>query len=189
MGLMDVLNGMQNGPRGARGASAGSSGGMSPVTMAVLGLLAYKALRSLTSQSGQPRTAPATPATPLPGPDAGASGGGIGDILKGGLGGVLGGGAAGSVLSGGLNDLLKQFQEAGHGDAANSWVGHGPNKQISSNDLAKALGSDQVETLMDHSGLSREDLLASLSEHLPELVNQLTPDGRLPTEQELSRAL
>jgi uncharacterized protein YidB (DUF937 family) len=186
MGLMDVLNGMQNGPRGARGASSGSSGGMSPVTMAVLGLLAYKALKSFTSQSGQPRTAPATP---VPGPDDGSAGGSIGDILKGGLGGVLGGGAAGSVLSGGLGDLLKQFQQSGHGDTAGSWVGNGPNKPISSNDLAKALGSDQIQTLMDHSGLSQEDLLASLSEHLPELVNQLTPDGRLPTEQELSRAL
>jgi uncharacterized protein YidB (DUF937 family) len=93
------------------------------------------------------------------------------------------------VLSGGLNDLFKQLQQAGHGDAAKSWVDNGPNRTISSADLAKALGSDQIQTLMNHSGLSREDLLASLSEHLPEVVNQLTPDGRLPTEQELSRSL
>jgi uncharacterized protein YidB (DUF937 family) len=191
MGLMDVLNGMQNGPRGARN-SASSGGGMSPVTMAVLGLLAYKALKSFTGQSGQSRTAPAVPA---PNPGAGsvgtgsASGGGIGDILKGGLGGVLAGGAAGSVLSGGLNDLLKQFQQAGHGDVAKSWIDSGQNRSISAADLESALGSDQIQTLMNHSGLSREDLLASLSEHLPEVVNQLTPDGRLPSEHELSRSL
>ena len=46
MGLLDVLNGMQNGPRGA---SAGR-GGMSPITMALLGLLAYKAVKGFQRQ-------------------------------------------------------------------------------------------------------------------------------------------
>ncbi len=179
MGLIDVLNGMQNGPRGP---SAGS-GGMSPVTMAILGLLAYKALRSFTGRPG------AAPAAPAPAPTGSAPGGGLGNILKGGLGGLLAGGAAGGVLSGGLNDLLKQFQQAGQGEVAKSWVDNGPNKSISSDDLAKALGADQINTLMAHSGLSRQDLLSGLSQYLPEVVNHLTPDGRLPTEQELSRSI
>jgi uncharacterized protein YidB (DUF937 family) len=185
MGLIDVLNGMQNGPHGPRGSSTGSGGGMSPLTMAVLGLLAYKAVKSFTSQPG---AAPAAPAAPGSSQTAG-SGGGLGDLLKNGLGGLLAGGAAGSVLSGGLNDLLKQFQQSGHGDVAKSWVDNGPNKAVSSDDLAKALGGDQINTLIAHTGLSRQDLLAGLSQYLPEAVNQLTPDGRLPTEQELSRSL
>ena len=185
MGLIDVLNGMQNGPHGPRGPSTGSGGGMSPLTMAVLGLLAYKAVKSFTSQPG---AAPAAPAAPGSSQSAG-SGGSLGDILKSGLGGLLAGGAASSVLSGGLNDLLKQFQQSGHGDVAKTWVGNGPNKAISSDDLAKALGGDQINTLIAHTGLSRQDLLAGLSQYLPEAVNQLTPDGRLPTEQELSRSL
>jgi len=197
MGLMDVLNGMQAGPRGPRAPSTGSSsGGMSPMMMAMLGLLAYKALKSFTSG---PSTAPAgqAPAAPTAGGGPGGLGGlagglpgGLGDILKGsGLGGLLAGGAAGSVLSGGLNDLLKQLQQSGQGNAAQSWVGKGPNQEISSNDLAKALGADQISTLMSHTGLSREDLLAGLSQHLPDVVDQLTPDGRVPTEQELSQSL
>jgi len=153
--------------------------------MAVLGLLAYKAVKSFTSQPG---AAPAAPAAPGSSQSAG-SGGGLGDILKNGLGGLLAGGAAGSVLSGGLNDLLKQFQQSGHGDVAKTWVDTGPNKAISSDDLATALGGDQINTLIAHTGLSRQDLLAGLSQYLPEAVNQLTPDGRLPTEQELSRSL
>jgi uncharacterized protein YidB (DUF937 family) len=184
MGLIDVLNGMQNGPHGPRGPSTGSGGGMSPLTMAVLGLLAYKAVKSFTSQSGAAPAAPARPAAPGSSQSAG-----LGNILKNGLGGLLAGGAAGSVLSGGLNDLLKQFQQSGQGDVAKSWVATGPNKAISSDDLAKALGGDQINTLMTHTGLSRQDLLAGLSQYLPEAVNQLTPDGRLPTEQELSRSL
>jgi uncharacterized protein YidB (DUF937 family) len=188
MGLMDVLNGMQHGPRGPSGPSTGSSGGMSPMTMAILGLLAYKAVKSFTSQPGAAPAKPATPAAPGSSQSAG-SGGGLGDVLKNGLGGLLAGGAAGSVLTGGLNDLLKQFQQSGQGDVAKTWVGTGPNKAISSDDLAKALGGDQISTLMAHTGLSRQDLLAGLSQYLPEAINQLTPDGRLPTEQELSRSL
>jgi hypothetical protein len=55
MGLLDVLNGMQNGPRGQREPS-GSGGGMSPITMAILGLLAYKAVKSFSG--GQPTARP-----------------------------------------------------------------------------------------------------------------------------------
>jgi uncharacterized protein YidB (DUF937 family) len=184
MGLIDVLNGMQNGPHGPRGPSTGSSGGMSPITMAILGLLAYKALKGLTSQ---PTAAPAAPGAPVP--TQTGNGGGLGDLLKGGLGGLLAGNAGGSALSGGLNDLLKQLQQSGQGEVAKSWVANGPNKPISSDDLAKALGADQINTLVAHSGMSRNDLLSALSQHLPEAVNQLTPDGRLPTDQEASRSL
>jgi uncharacterized protein YidB (DUF937 family) len=183
MGLIDVLNGMQNGPHGPRGPSSGGGGGMSPITMAILGLLAYKAVKSFTAQ---PSTAPAAPAAPS---SSQSAGGGLGDLLKSGLGGLFAGGAAGGVLSGGLNDLLKQFQQGGLGDVAKTWVANGPNQAVSSDDLAKALGGDQINTLMTHTGLSRQDLLAGLSQYLPEAVNQLTPDGRLPTEQELSRSL
>jgi uncharacterized protein YidB (DUF937 family) len=116
-------------------------------------------------------------------------GGGLGDLLSGGLGGLLTSGAAGSVLSGGLNELLKQFQQSGQGDVAKSWVGTGPNKSISPNDLAKTLGSDQIDTLMTKTGMSRDELIAGLSQVLPEVVNKLTPQGRVPTEEEMSRSL
>lgn len=185
MGLLDVLNGMQQGPRGPSTPSSQSSGGMSPITMAILGLLAWKAVKHLTG--GQPGTAPGAAPAPSPSPTQASSGGGIGDLLKGGLGGLLAGGAAGSVLSGGLNDLLRQLDQSGHGETANSWVKPGPNKAISPGDLANALGADQIDHLTQQSGLSRDELLSGLSEYLPKVVDHLTPDGRLPTENELSR--
>jgi uncharacterized protein YidB (DUF937 family) len=159
---------------------------MSPVTMAVIGLLAYKALKSFT---GQPSGAPAGSAPGVQPAQNANTGGGIGDILKGGLGGLLGGGAAGSVLSGGLGDLLKQFQQGGQGGAATSWVGNGPNKAISAADLSKVLDSDQIKTLIAHTGLSQDQVLAAISQHLPALVHELTPDGRLPNSQEVSQLL
>ena len=190
MGLLDVLNGMQNGPRGPATPSAQSGGGMSPMTMAILALLAYKAVKHISGGASTSTAAPAPAPSPTPGGLGGTlgsspGGGGLGGLL----GGVLAGGAAGSVLSGGLGDLLKQFQQNGHGDTANSWVSPGPNKQISPGDLASALGSDQINHLMSQSGLSRDDLLNGLSQQLPDAIHHLTPDGRLPTEDELSDRL
>lgn len=215
MGLIDILNGMQNGPRGSsQPSSGGKGGGMSPIMMAMLGLLAYKAVKSI---SGQPAARAGT-GNPLPSGGsvtAGQSGGGIGDIrggllggrpgsasatntganpnaslkdlLPGGLGELLGGAAAGTALSGGLGALIKEFQQGGLGQAAQTWVGTGPNQQIASNDLARALGSDTLDALSKQTGVGREDLLAGLSQHLPDLINQLTPNGRLPTAEEASR--
>jgi uncharacterized protein YidB (DUF937 family) len=194
MGLLDVINGMQNGPRGQRtGAPSGSSGGMSPITMAILGLLAYKAVKHL---GGSGQTAPAP--TGRPGgtvtantQDSGLGGllGNLGSALPGGLGGLLAGGAAGSVLSGGLNDLLKQFQENGQGDVAKSWVGSGPNKEISPSALSQVLSPDQINMITQMTGMSPDELMKTLSQQLPEIINHMTPDGRLPTEHETSRMI
>ena len=189
MGLLDVLNGMQHGPRGPSTPSAQSGGGMSPMTMAILGLLAWKAIKHFSA--GQPGAAPQPAPSPPPagGGMSGGIGGGLGDVLKGPLGGLLAGGAAGSVISGGLGDLLKQLQQGGHGDTANSWVGSGANKAISPGDLANALGADQIDQLASQSGLSKDDLLSGLSQYLPQVIDHLTPDGRLPTENEVSGRL
>jgi uncharacterized protein YidB (DUF937 family) len=203
MGLLDVLNGMQQGPRGPSTPSEQSSGGMSPMTMAILGLLAWKAFKHFTTNSpaAGPASVPSAPApsqmpSSLPGGGGGlggalggGAGGGLGDVLKGPLGGLLGGAAAGTVLSGGLGDLLKQLQDSGHGEKASSWVGGGANQQISPGDLANALGADQIGLLSSQSGLSRDELLNGLSQYLPQVVDHLTPDGRLPTSDEVSGRL
>jgi uncharacterized protein YidB (DUF937 family) len=178
MGLLDVLSGMSNAESGQRGPTS-SGGGMSPITKAIIGMLAYQAIKAFTANQASAGTN-----TDKQGPGAT---GGLDDLLKGGLGGLLGGGAAGSVVSGGLNDLLKQFQQNGQGDVANSWIGPGPNKAISPNDLATALGADRVNTLAGFSGMSREEMLNGLSQQLPDVVDQLTPEGRMPTEQEAAR--
>jgi uncharacterized protein YidB (DUF937 family) len=194
MGLLDVLNGMQNGPRGPSAPSdPNDKSGMSPMTMAILALLAWKAVKHFGGNQpaggSQPSSVPTQAPPKLPGNVTASlpgGGGGLSDVLKGGLGGLLAGGAAGSVLSGGLGDLLNQFQQKGQGDTANSWVSNGPNKQIAPGDLANALGADQIESLSAQSGLSRDELLSGLSKYLPDVVNHLTPDGRLPNDSEVS---
>ncbi|MDO9413359.1 MAG: YidB family protein [Pseudolabrys sp.] len=207
MGLLDILNGMQNGPRGQ---SQPNSGGMSKVTMAMLALLAYKAYQKMGTN--QPQNAPAdNPNANQNQADQGGLGGllgglfggnnnagqagggglagGLGGLLQGGLGGLLAGGAAGGMLSGGLGELMKQFQQNGHGDAADSWVGTGPNKQISPDDLNNALGDDTVNSLAEQAGISKIELLDGMSQELPRFVDTMTPQGALPDEDEMRRLL
>lgn len=115
-----------------------------------------------------------------------AGGGGLGGMLgnagggsQGGLGGLLGGGGAG-----GLGALVEQFTQAGHGGAINSWIGQGQNQPIAPHDLGAALGPETVGQLSQQTGMGSSDLLSQLSQLLPAVVDQLTPQGRMPTERE-----
>jgi uncharacterized protein YidB (DUF937 family) len=105
------------------------------------------------------------------------------------LGGLLGGASAGSVLSGGLSDLFERFKRNGQGQAAESWVRTGPNQPLAPDQLEQAIGPDVLNTLSQQTGLSREELLSRLTRELPAAVDQFTPQGRLPTEDEAARLL
>jgi uncharacterized protein YidB (DUF937 family) len=120
-------------------------------------------------------------------PGGGHPGGNLADMIPGGLGGLLGGAAAGTVLSGGLENLIKGFQQSGQGRTAQSWVNRGQNEEIAPGDLESALGADTIDVLSQRTGMGRGELLAGLSQQLPDFVDQLTPDGRLPTEDEAQR--
>ena len=172
MGLLDGLLG-----GGTR------RGGLSPLTLALLGVLGYQALKG--KNLGDMFRGNAAPSG---GPGTGGLGG-LGGLLGGGLGQILGGGAAGGILSGGLGDLLKQFQTHGQGDKAESWISSGPNKPISPAELEQSLGQERVRWLMQQTGMSKEELLAGLSQELPAAVDKLTPQGRIPTDQEAARLL
>ena len=220
MGLLDILNGMQNGPKGQRQAppptqpgsraSSGSGGGLSPVMKALLGLVAYNAVKGRGGQPAAPsQSAPIPPGGTVTagkpgggglddilgglfggkpgGAPGGKPGGSLADMLPGGLGGLLGGAAAGGVLSGGLGNILKQLQSSGQGRVAQSWVGTGPNEEIAPDALANALGGDTLDALSRQTGMPRDELLKGLSQHLPELVDKLTPNGRLPSPDEAGR--
>jgi uncharacterized protein YidB (DUF937 family) len=113
---------------------------------------------------------------------------GLGGML-GNLGGLLGGASVGSVLSGGLGDLVERFKQNGQGQAADSWVGKGPNQQLEPDKLEQAIGPDVLNTLSQQTGLSREELLSRLTRELPAAVDKLTPEGRLPTEDEAARLI
>jgi uncharacterized protein YidB (DUF937 family) len=171
-GLGNILDGSSGAPQPA----PGSSGGLGDILGGVLG-------------GSRPANAPGGGLNDVLGGllggnrTAGAPGVGIGDIL----GGLLGGGAAGTALNGGLGNLINDLQKSGQGRVAQSWVGHGANEPIPPDDLGRALGVDAIDDLSARTGMTHDDLLSGLSQYLPQMVDQLTPDGRLPTDEEASR--
>jgi len=92
-----------------------------------------------------------------------------------------------AAIPGGLEGLLRQFQQNGYGHVADSWIGRGPNQQIAPDQLQQALGPDVVDELSDHSGMPRQDVLSQLSQALPDMVDRLTPEGRIPDHAEVAR--
>jgi uncharacterized protein YidB (DUF937 family) len=151
-----------------------------PSMTALLALLAMAGYQNRDKIAEWLKSAQGKTALPAQPPGAGTPA-----ALPGGLGGMLAGKSVGDVLSGGLHDLLDRFKQAGHGDAADSWIGHGANKQIGPSDLEKAIGPDVLDALSQQTGLSREEILARLSKNLPEAVDKYTPQGRIPTVAEL----
>jgi uncharacterized protein YidB (DUF937 family) len=113
--------------------------------------------------------------------------GGIGGLL-GQLTGGLGGASAGGILSSGLGELIERFKQSGQGGTAESRVKPGPNKPCTPAELEQAIGPEVLDTLSSQTGLSREEVVSRLCRELPEAVDKYTPEGRVPTEAELSRA-
>lgn len=109
------------------------------------------------------------------------------DLLRGGAGAGLGGAGLGGLLGAGLGGLLQQFDQSGRGDAARSWVSSGNNKAISPSDVEDTFGADTIDTLVQQLGVPRGKLLSGLAQVLPQAVDQMTPDGHLPTPEDMAR--
>jgi uncharacterized protein YidB (DUF937 family) len=109
----------------------------------------------------------------------------IGDFVKG----LTGGSAAAPTaataaipggIAGALGGLLEQFNKNGAGNVAGSWVGTGENAPVNGTQLQQALGPDIVAMLAKQTGMTPEDLLGRLAQTLPQVVDGLTPHGKVP---------
>jgi uncharacterized protein YidB (DUF937 family) len=101
------------------------------------------------------------------------------------VGGIVGAGMASVVNNlleqqGGVQGLINKFQQQGLSETVNSWVSTGPNKPISPDEVHRALGPDLLQQLSAKSGLSVQDLAQKLSTILPQAVDTMTPNGRVP---------
>lgn len=82
--------------------------------------------------------------------------------------------------SGGIAGLIRQFQRAGLGEQMNSWISTGPNLPVTAQQLAQALGGGQIQQMAQQVGMEPTAFGDQLAQLLPQLVDQLTPDGRAP---------
>ncbi len=145
-----------------------------PSMTALLGLLAIAGYQNRDKLAEMLGSKPGVPGTS----DGQTGLGGLLGQLTGGMG---AGGVGGLSNVNGLNELVERFEQSGHGETVNSWVGTGPNTQIAPSQVEQAIGPDVLETLSKQTGLSREELLARLSRELPQAVDKYTPEGRLQT--------
>jgi uncharacterized protein YidB (DUF937 family) len=122
-------------------------------------------------------------------PRGGGGGGGMGDILGQILGGGGGGGGGGMGGLGGLGGLLNQFEQAGYGDQARSWVGTGQNQAIPADVIGQIFGSDGLAAIARQAGVSEADASAGLSQLLPEVVDRVTPGGEVPDLDQLTASV
>jgi len=151
-----------------------------PSLLALLGLVAYAGYQNRGRIGDMLTDARQSARRSGSGPDTDPDGGGflaeIGQTLQSKF--------AGSGLSNALGDLVTRFQAAGQGPAAESWVSANANHPMSVHDLEMALGPETLADLAGKTGLSPQELLVRLNVALPEVVDRLTPNGRLPTDDD-----
>ena len=107
-------------------------------------------------------------------------------LLDGLIGGAVGAGMATVVSNliekhGGVQGLVRQFEQQGLGATVRSWVGTGPNQPISPDQIHQALGAETIKDLAAKFGLSNDELAKRLASVLPQAVDHMTPGGTLPT--------
>jgi len=144
----------------------------------------------------------------LKGARGGSGGGGLGDLLggilgggagarSGGLGGALGGGAGGGMMgmllplvasllmNGGLKKIMGQLQASGRGAEADSWVSTDENKPLDGAAVREAVDHDEIASIAKRLGVSEDEAAEAVARVLPDVVDQVTPEGQLPPDDEL----
>jgi uncharacterized protein YidB (DUF937 family) len=132
-------------------------------------------------------------------------GGGLGGMLGGILGGrATGGGGleggnpmlrmllpmvASMLMNGGLQKLLARFQQQGKGSKAQSWVSTGPNEPADADDVREALDDQELARIAQQLGVSEDEAAEAVAQVLPDVVDQATPQGELPADEELDEKL
>jgi uncharacterized protein YidB (DUF937 family) len=136
----------------------------------------------------------------------GSGGGGLGDLLGGILGGGTQGGSLGAgglggnpmlrmllplvaslLMNGGLQKILGRLQQSGQGSKGQSWVASGPNEPADADDIRAAMEPGELSEIARQLGVSEDEAAEAVAQVLPDVVDQATPAGELPDDDELDR--
>lgn len=175
MALLDqVLGYLVNQPQPQSPSQAGpmqappqaAASGLSPIAKSIMLVLAAKAWQAYSAQRASSAAS---------GANGGSAASGVGGLL-----GALGGAAA-------LSGLMRRFEQSGFADQANSWVGGGANAAIEADQIERAIGGGTIEELAARLQIPVEQLKSELASALPQGVDQLTPQGRLPSDADLQK--
>jgi uncharacterized protein YidB (DUF937 family) len=144
----------------------------------------------------------------LLGGSGGGGAGGLQDILGGMLGGGSAGGGTGTkaggmnmaaiaaalaplvmklLKGGGVQKLMQNAQASGLSSEADSWVGTGANQQVSADQMRSVVGQDVVQQVAQEAGISEDEAAGVLAQVVPQVVNGLSPNGQLPSDNDLDQ--
>ena len=99
------------------------------------------------------------------------------------------GGLINNPQTGGLTGLISAFEQKGLGSVVQSWIGTGQNASIAPDQLHAVLGSDQLQAIASKLGLPIGDITNHLAQFLPQIINQITPNGSVPHASALDDAM
>ena len=85
--------------------------------------------------------------------------------------------------NGGLSGVLGKMQQAGYGQQGQSWIGTGQNMPIDAGALSQIFGQGQLGQLAQQFGLSPDEASDGLAQTLPQVMDEMTPQGRIPDNQ------
>lgn len=89
---------------------------------------------------------------------------------------------------GGLSGLIGKLQNGGLGDALSSWLGQGENQSVTAEQIKGALGDDVMRSVMEKLGVDESTAANTLKDVMPQIIDKLSPDGKLPADDGLGAA-
>jgi uncharacterized protein YidB (DUF937 family) len=99
--------------------------------------------------------------------------GGSGNAVVGALGGLV-------ESAGGVQGIMSKLEASGLGDKVQSWIGTGENAAISPDEVKRALGPEEVRAAGERAGVGEDEAAAGIAGMLPQLIDQISPGGKLP---------
>ncbi len=78
---------------------------------------------------------------------------------------------------GGLPGILQTLKNNGLAEQVDSWVSTGSNLNVNAQQIGAALGSSVLAGIATKLNMTNDELSQKIADYLPDVVNQLTPNG------------
>jgi uncharacterized protein YidB (DUF937 family) len=111
----------------------------------------------------------------------GGKGGGSSQIM-GALGGLV-------ASAGGMEGIMSKLEASGMGDKLQSWIGTGQNQEMSAAEVEQALGKEEIQKAAAEAGVSEQEAADGLAGLLPQMIDKISPDGKLPDMGQLDEMM
>jgi len=89
----------------------------------------------------------------------------------------------GKILGPNAAGMLDKLMNSPIGEHMQSWIGQGGNQSVTPDQVSQALGQDHMSKIADQTGTTPQQAAQNISAKLPNVVDQLSPDGQLPDPQ------